>query len=101
MEDLKTRIDKRSAQLDASAAAAAADWAESDAGDAIDFAAWAVDNARLAVLHALAAAVPQGTRCEAQDGASDGRSPGSAEPVWVRSAAPFLRGSSRRHRDAW
>ena len=41
-------------QLDARIAANQADGAEADAADAIDFAAWTVDNARLAVLDARA-----------------------------------------------
>jgi len=52
-EDFKARVDKRSAQLDASFAATDADFAEADAADAIDFASWAVDNARLLALDAL------------------------------------------------
>jgi co-chaperonin GroES (HSP10) len=45
--------DKRNAQLDAKMAAGDADWAEADADDAIDYAEWTVQNARLAVLDAL------------------------------------------------
>jgi len=40
-------------QLDARIAANQADGAEADAADAIDFAVWTVDNARLAVLDAI------------------------------------------------
>ena len=53
MDELKTRADKRSDQLDAKVAGNDADWAEMDAADAIDYASWAADNARLAVLDAL------------------------------------------------
>jgi len=35
-------MDKRSGQIDAAAAAADADWVESDAAAAIEFAAWSV-----------------------------------------------------------
>ncbi len=51
--ELKSRADRRADQLDAKVAGTDADWAEMDAADAIDYAAWAVDNARLAVLDAL------------------------------------------------
>ncbi|HEX3204712.1 MAG TPA: hypothetical protein VHQ68_00580, partial [Propionibacteriaceae bacterium] len=44
---------KRADQLDAKAAATDADWAEDDAADAIDYAAWMVYDAQLAVLDAL------------------------------------------------
>ncbi len=53
MDELKTRADTRADQLDAKVAATDADWSEADAADAVDYAAWAVDNARLAVLDAL------------------------------------------------
>jgi hypothetical protein len=53
MKDVKTRIDKRSLQLDAEMAATDADLAEADANSAIDYAAWTVNNARLAVLDAI------------------------------------------------
>ena len=53
MDELKTRADKRADQLDAKAADNDADWAEMEAADAIDYASWAADNARLAVLDAL------------------------------------------------
>jgi len=53
MDDLEEKIDKRTAELDARAAATEADFAEADAADAIDYAGWAVDNARLAVLDAI------------------------------------------------
>jgi hypothetical protein len=46
-------MNRRADQLDAKLAASQADGAESDAADAIDFAAWTVDNARLAVLDAI------------------------------------------------
>jgi hypothetical protein len=39
-EDIKTKIDERTNQLGAKAAAADADWAEQDALDAIDYAPW-------------------------------------------------------------
>jgi hypothetical protein len=44
-------------RLDAEVAAGQAEGAEADAADAIDFAAWTVDNARLAVLDAIEARV--------------------------------------------
>jgi hypothetical protein len=53
MDELKTRADKRADQLDAKAADNDADWAEMEAADAIDYASWAADNARLAVLAVL------------------------------------------------
>jgi len=52
-EDLKAKIDKRTRQVDATVAADEADWAEADAADALDLAAWAVDNAQLAMLDAI------------------------------------------------
>jgi hypothetical protein len=44
-------------RLDAEVAAGQAEGAEADAADAIDVAAWTVDNARLAVLDAIEARV--------------------------------------------
>ena len=57
MDDLQARMDKRADQIDANLAAGQADGAEADAADAIDFASWTVDNARLAVLDAIDARV--------------------------------------------
>lgn len=53
MEDIKGKIDKRNEKIDADMAATDADFAESEAADAIGYAEWVVDNARLAVLDAL------------------------------------------------
>ncbi len=53
MDDVKARMDKRTRQIDAGAAATDADMAEADATGAIDYAAWTIDNARLAVLDAI------------------------------------------------
>jgi hypothetical protein len=53
MDDVKARMDKRNRQIDANMAANDADIAEADANDAIDYAAWTIDNARLAVLDAI------------------------------------------------
>lgn len=66
MSDVKARIDKRNREVDAGMAAVDADWAESDAADAIDYAAWSVNNARLAILNAIDA------RAEADAAASGG-----------------------------
>jgi hypothetical protein len=52
-DDVKAKVDKRTRQTDAKAAASDADWAEADAVDALDYAAWTVDNAELAVLDAI------------------------------------------------
>ena len=57
LDDVQARMDRRADQLDAKVAARQADGAEADAADAIDFAAWTVDNARLAVLDAIDARV--------------------------------------------
>jgi hypothetical protein len=62
MQDLRTKIDQPNAQLDAAAAKGNADWAESDAADAIDFAAWAIDNARVSLLYAIDARVTANER---------------------------------------
>jgi len=56
MDDAKAKIDKRNQQMDAAAAAADAQMSEDDAKSAINFALWAVDNARVAVLDSLDAA---------------------------------------------
>lgn len=53
MDDIKAKMDKRSDQLDAKVAASDADWAETEALDALDFATWTAENARLAVLDAI------------------------------------------------
>jgi len=55
MSETQARLDKRGAAIDAKVADADADMAQADALDAIDFAAWAIDNARLATLTAIAA----------------------------------------------
>jgi hypothetical protein len=52
-DDVKAKIDHRSRELDAKTAASEAGWAEADAVDALDFAAWTVSNARLTVLDAI------------------------------------------------
>jgi hypothetical protein len=57
MDDFDATMDRRADQLDAKVAARQADGAEADAADAIDYAAWTVDNARLAVLDAIDARV--------------------------------------------
>src|SRR5512132_4292721 len=46
LDDLDARMDRRADQLDAKVAAGQAEGAEADAAEAIDFAAWTVDNAR-------------------------------------------------------
>ena len=65
MQDLRTKIEQRNAQLDAAAAAGNADWAESDA---IDFAAWAIDNARVSLLYAIDAQINATERAAAARG---------------------------------
>ena len=50
---LRRQADRRADQRDAKLAAGQADEAEADAADAIEFAAWTVDHARLAVLDAI------------------------------------------------
>jgi hypothetical protein len=56
MADIKAKAEQRQSQLDSEMAAADARSAEADADAAIDFANWAVDNARGAILDALDAA---------------------------------------------
>jgi hypothetical protein len=53
LDDFDARMDRRADQRDAKLAARQADGAEADAADAIEFAAWTVDHARLAVLDAI------------------------------------------------
>ena len=50
---LRSRIEKRGHEIDAKAAAKDADWAEADAADAIDYAEWAVENAKYVILAAV------------------------------------------------
>jgi hypothetical protein len=57
LDDLDAKMDRRHDQPDAKVAARQADGAEADAADAIEFAAWTVDHARLAVLDAIDARV--------------------------------------------
>jgi hypothetical protein len=57
MQELRTKIDQGNANVDATAAEANADWAESDAADALDFAGFAIDNARVSLLYAINARV--------------------------------------------
>lgn len=63
-DDVKAKIDHRTRELDAKAAASDAGWAEAEAADALDFAAWTVSNARLAVLDAIDARIYAGERAE-------------------------------------
>ena len=46
-------LDERNQELDAKTAASDADWPEADAVDALDYAAWTVSNAWLAVLDVI------------------------------------------------
>jgi hypothetical protein len=68
LDDFEAKMDRRADQRDAKLAASQADGAEADAADAIEFAAWTVDNARLAVPDAIDARAyagelaPQGRR---------------------------------------
>ena len=52
-DDVKAKVDQRTRQMDANAAANEANWIEGDAADAVDYAMWTVDNARLSVLDAI------------------------------------------------
>jgi predicted transglutaminase-like cysteine proteinase len=52
-DDINAKINKRTRELDAKAAAKEADWAESDTFAAIDYSAWTVYMARLAALDAI------------------------------------------------
>lgn len=51
--DAKTKLDQRSRQVDAKVAAREAEWAEAEAGESLDFAAWAVANAEVAIIDAI------------------------------------------------
>ena len=57
LDDFEAKMDRRADEHDAKIAARQADGAEADAADAIEFAAWTVDQARLAVLDAVDARV--------------------------------------------
>ena len=57
LEDFDAKMERRADQHDAKVAGRQADGAEADAADAIEFAAWTVDHARLAVLDAIDARV--------------------------------------------
>jgi hypothetical protein len=57
LDDLQEKMDRRADQRDAKVAVRQADGAEADAADAIEFAAWTVDHARLAVLDAIDARI--------------------------------------------
>jgi hypothetical protein len=57
LDDFEAKMDRWADQHDAKVAARHADGAEADAADAIEFAAWTVDHARLAVLDAIDARV--------------------------------------------
>jgi hypothetical protein len=67
-DDAKAKIDKRTRELDANAAASDADWAEADAADAIDYAAWTVENAQLTILDAIDARTYADQRAKAATG---------------------------------
>jgi hypothetical protein len=68
MDNVKATLDERDAQLDADLAADDAAWAEQAASDAIDYAGWAVDNARLAVFDAIDARAFADERAKATSG---------------------------------
>jgi hypothetical protein len=51
--DIKAKFEQGSRELDADVAAEEADWTEGDAISALDFAGWAINNARLDVLAAI------------------------------------------------
>jgi hypothetical protein len=53
MDEVKARMDKRAREMDADMAATDADLAEADASAAIEYAAYMIDNARLAALDAI------------------------------------------------
>ena len=53
MGDVKAKVDKRTDQIGADIAVQDAAYAEADAMDAIDYANWAVENARLQALDAI------------------------------------------------
>jgi hypothetical protein len=57
LDDFEAKMDGRADQRDARLGARQADGAEADAADAIEFAAWTADHARLAVLDAIDAQV--------------------------------------------
>ena len=57
LAELKAKAQQRADQVDADFAGSDADGAEADAYTAIDFADWAVENARLAILDAIDARV--------------------------------------------
>jgi hypothetical protein len=52
-DDVKAKVAQRGRELNAETADDDAAWAETDADYALDFAAWSVSNARLAVLDAI------------------------------------------------
>jgi hypothetical protein len=54
---LKAKAQRRADKVDADFAGSDADWAEADAYAAIDYADWAVENARLAILDAIDARI--------------------------------------------
>lgn len=53
MTEAKAKMDQRGNEIDAALADNEAEMAEADATAAIDFAGWAIDNARLASLDAI------------------------------------------------
>jgi hypothetical protein len=53
MAEVKTKVDQRGTEIDAAMAKNDAEMAEADATAAIDYAGWAIDNARLWTLSAL------------------------------------------------
>jgi hypothetical protein len=57
LDQFKAKAKRRADQVDADLDASDADWAEADAYDAIDYADWAVENARVAILDAIDARV--------------------------------------------
>jgi hypothetical protein len=63
--DAKARIDQRNRELNATATEISAEMAEEDASEAIGFARWAVDNARVALLQAFKARVEADKRAVA------------------------------------
>jgi ATP-dependent protease HslVU (ClpYQ) peptidase subunit len=52
-EKIQADMEKKQRNIDAKTADVAAEWAEQDAMDALEYAAWVVDQANLAVLDAV------------------------------------------------
>jgi hypothetical protein len=80
LDDFEARMDRRADQRNAKLAARQADGAEADTADAIEFAAWTVDHAPLAMLDAIDARIYADELAQQGGGNEQNRGPDRRRP---------------------